>query len=220
MSTAWGARANGDPSDPDSPLVEIAPGDLDAVQTCTDRIFKQWVGVQDWTDIMSVIGECFDEIDDVLGQIRNGRSIADADGVQLELVGELVDRHRGSLVDDEDYRTAIRVDGASVFFQGSHPELLTIIRSIEPDARIVRYPAPPTFAILVSNVDQGRFGLIANLFDGIAPAGVQGLLAACEADNFGWSDYESGSTDYVGGFTTTTGADAYAWSLWTSVTGI
>lgn len=179
---AWGARENGDPTDPESPLVPILVGEWNAVQTATDRIFKQWERTVTWPATMQAIGELFADVEEVLSDVRLRRHRSTAEGVQLEEVGALVNRPRGSLSSDADYRLAILSDAWSQIASGTGPQVIEIVSALTDGAGLVREFFPAVFQIRVPNLDAVRFDLLSDIMRDVPGAGIGAILSTYDED--------------------------------------
>lgn len=190
---AWGARENGDPSDVDSPLVEIPPGSLEAVQSCTDRLWKQYESTVTWPDLMAIVGEAFGELDVTLSKVDLMRYRSTAEGAQLEEVGAIVGRARGSLSSDADYRLAILVDAATLFASGTLPEIIELAQALseglagQPEVEVAEF-YPATFRVRIPDLDADTFALLVDILGDVPPAAVGALLSTYDSSVAGgWS---------------------------------
>ena len=94
----WGQRE--DESDPESPLLEIRPGELDAVTTALRRLWYQLQNGIEWPRLMTFIGEQWAEQERALGSVDQARYLSTAEGTVMDEIGALVNRPRAGLSDD------------------------------------------------------------------------------------------------------------------------
>lgn len=108
-------------------------------------------------------------------------SVVTSVGVQLDLIGEMIDLDRGGLSDDL-YRLAIITEATTLFTSGTAPEILEMARVMFPDAPTIRYtPAyPAKFCVRIDELTADEFGLIVAIFEDVPAAGVAGCLISSD----------------------------------------
>lgn len=190
---SWGARVGGDPADLEQELLAIEPGEMDVVQSALDRRYKQLEvtpGDTDdpWGDLLSLIGEVFDEPEAVLQSVDVDRHRRTAQGLQLEQIGALVGRPRGSLTSDEDYRQAILVDASTLFSSGTLPEVLELAEALVGQAGEVVEMFPAAFRLRIPDLSAARAALLADILSDVPGAAISAQLSTYDSANTGgWS---------------------------------
>lgn len=162
-----------DLSDPDV----LAPvGLFDYYTSAQNRIWKQFEETTTWPDLMDIIAESFDEVEIQLAEINDHRAVSTAYGIQLDAIGALVGRSRGTL-DDDAYRRAIVVDANTLFSSGTPWQISELARSLYP-TRVVTltefYPA--AFSLQIVDLTLEEFDLLLDIMADTPPAGVGALL--------------------------------------------
>lgn len=179
--------------DVDGVLPEIPPGLLDTVDTATALLWKQFEGQPNWLDLLTVIGDAFEDVNAQQYDIHNYRYLTTAFGVALEEVGALVGLSRGSLSDDGQYQKAIRVEAATLFASGTRPEILELARALFPTVPPIRlidfYPG--SWDLRIRNLSQSDLDLLQVIFEDVPCSGVRGFVAT-------WVDGNAGGWDWDG----------------------
>ena len=203
-SVTWATRE--DETDPDSPLVEIRPGELDTEATALARLWYQFQGQTEWTRLLGLVGEVFGLAEHGLGSVSEARSLSTAEGDVLDAIGAIVNRSRSGLSDDL-YRLAIRAEAGSIFASGTIPEILELTRSLVGDAVRVRELFPATILIKCPDVADDVFLVLLEIVADVPAAGVGALLST-------WTDAD------VGGYASTTGTTTREAGRYGSTTGV
>jgi hypothetical protein len=179
----WTERESNEPG---AAFLPIEVGALDAVATALERIYKQFERGQHWRDLAELIGECFQDVEDLLHEVSVNRYRSTAVGVQLDDIGELVGQPRGSLTDDELYRVAILVEAAAMVSSGTLPEVIDVVRSIGTNYSVTElYPAGAR--IRIANLTAAGFALLRRVFLHSPPVGVRVVLSTyLESAVGGW----------------------------------
>jgi len=224
FGTLFWAQRDGDQDDPQAPLVEIRPGELDCTETARRRIWKQFEDAASWQRLMvEIVGPTYDELELAIGSVDLGRYLSTAEGLVLEEIGALVGRPRGALVDDDLYRLAIRADAATLFSSGTIPEVVEIASSLLGPLTEVRQYFPATVVIGAPDTPTAVFQVLLEILeDDLLVVGVAGFLETWDGDPDegvgGWgSTTDPGDTEITaaGAWSTTTGTDADAGlALW------
>jgi hypothetical protein len=201
----WGTRESNEAG---SPFVRIPAGQLDVIQTAFDRIYKQFEGRATWEDFTDVLGSLLQEIEDANAEVQRQKYIDTAVGVQLEKIGEAINRSRGSLTDDDLYRIAIVVDMATIQGANSLPQVLQLVQTILQDTVSVRvrdrYPA--TFEIVADDIPADIYSLLQDIMRDVPGAGIGLVLSSRSATaNGGWASVY-GPVDNGASFGSVTGA--------------
>jgi hypothetical protein len=161
----------------------IDTGDLDCVMTCTNRLYYQWQDQPNWNAVMQVIGESCQPIEDLLREVQDQHTLAGAEGVQLDYIGELVGLPRGQFSDDELYRLALTAKGASLTSSGTPDELVGIAQILLPNADVTlveAFPANIIFLIEEPDLDLTVAALVADLIGPVISAGVGSSFSAAD----------------------------------------
>lgn len=209
MTSLWGAEwgepwGEGTPwgsTDDDGSASLIEPGDLDTIDTARARIWHDLAQTTTWVTLAELFGAVFGDVELVLGQIDRERYVSTAVGVALDEIGALVDLPRGGFADDDDYRLAIKAECASLVTSATVPELIEVARALSPPSSSVRVVRSwPAMAIVsVTNLPDGRVGVLASIMQDMAPAGVLLFLETYPTDLVaGWAlvDGEAGAGSF------------------------
>jgi hypothetical protein len=209
-SVAWATRE--DETDPDSPLVEIRPGELDTEATALARLWYQFQGETEWTRLLGLVGEVFGLAEHGLGSVSEARSLSTAEGDVLDAIGAIVNRARSGLSDDL-YRLAIRAEAGSIFASGTIPEILELTRSLMGDGVRVRELWPATILIKCPDVAADVFMVLLEILADVPAAGVGALLSTwTDADVGGYASRTGPTTREAGRYGSTTGvSDSRSW---------
>lgn len=221
-SSAWGFEwgealwGSGTPWNNDQE--PVPPGELDHVQTATERLWKQLEGLPNFTAIMEVMGELLQEAEGVLAQVAAGRSVGTAVGLQLDEIGALIGLQRGAFTDDDLYRLAIIVDARTQISGTTAPEILEVARRIAPDGALVRLRQlfPSHWRLTITDLSEVVFAALLVIMADLPSAGKNGLLVTYDSDLVGgWDSTTGGTTPPLGSWGSTTGpTDAI--SLWSN----
>lgn len=198
----WATRE--DPIDPQSPLVEIRPGELDTETTALRRIWYQFQGRPEWQRIIGLLGELAGVLEHGLGSIDQARYVSTAEGDVLDEIGALVGRPRQGL-SDALYRLAIRAEAASTVSSGTINEIIELMQSlVGPDVRVREF-WPATILISAPDIATDVFLVLLEVIADMPAAGVAALLSTWDsAAVFGY-DSTTGGTGTVGAYDSTTG---------------
>lgn len=211
FGTLYWAQRDGSQDDPDAPLLEIRPGELDCTETARRRIFKQWEEAASWQRLMvEIIGPTFDELELALGSVDQARYLSTAEGQQLDEIGYMVGRPRGTLTDDDLYRLAIQADAATLFSSGTVPEVVSICRALLGDDMRVRQLYPATVLIRAPDVPPEVFVLLLDVLkDDLLVVGVAGILETWNSATVGaWDTSRPASLTSLGAWSTSRDASA------------
>lgn len=187
-STSWGARV--DDANPETELLEILPGDLEAVETATDRIPRQFELAESWVQMQTAIGAAFGDVDVVLGQLEPQRYAGSATGVWLDRCAEIVGLPRSGWSSDADYRLALIAEALSQVTAGIPDEIIDVAIRLAPEGSAVRYREiyPAAFLLTVPDLEPGRLTLIAAVMADMPPSGVGAFLETYDSTAVaGWS---------------------------------
>lgn len=202
----WGQRE--DERDPDSPLLEIRPGELDAATTAIRRLWYQLQNGIEWPRLMTFIGEQWAEQERALGSVDQARYLSTAEGVVLDEIGALVNRARAGLSDDL-YRLAIRAEAGSIFASGTIPEIVELTRSLLGDDLRVREHFPGLVVVSAPDVAVDVFLVLLQVLADVPAAGVAGILETWDSSATGVLESTTGGTSGTSGaYSSTTGYEA------------
>lgn len=205
---AWGTREVDETQIDDgaAPFLPIPAGQLDAVRSSVARLWKQYEGRPNWTDLAEIIGEAWRDADAQIGSIKSQIPVSSADGVQLDLIGELVNLPRYGL-DDDDYRKAIKVEVQTLISSGTAPQIIDAVATIAPNNAITYTEIYPAALIVdVDAITVEQLDLLLTLLCDMPQGGVAALLAASDrstARGFGYTSGVAygGSWSYTAGTT-------------------
>jgi hypothetical protein len=119
MTTPFGLLPNGTVPDP---KLEHAS---DHRERAIGVLLSQLRDKPRFTKLIEILIRPFQEIEDVIFQLYTMRRLDSAQGVQLDIIGRIVDEERGGLLDD-DYRAIIRIKVRVLFSRGTGPDLIKI----------------------------------------------------------------------------------------------
>jgi hypothetical protein len=202
----WAERV--DPSDRESPLLEIRPGELDAQTTAVRRIWYEFSNSTEWPRLMGVVAYMWQAQERGLGSVDQARYLSTAEGDVLDEIGALVNRPRYGLTDVQ-YRLAIRAEAGSIFSSGTIPEILELTRSLlGPDVRVLEY-WPATIAIEAPDMEVEVYQVLLAVLDDVPAAGVGALLVTWDSEATGGYESTTGGTvGPPGAYSSTTGYEA------------
>lgn len=207
----WGAREGDDPGDPNAALLVIRPGELDAVATANARVWKIFKQTITWPKLATLFGELWAVQVLALGSVDRARYVSTAEGVQLNLLGELINRPRDGL-DDQLYRLAIRAEAQSLIGSGTIPEIVEISRALLGDDMRVRELFPRLIIILAPDIPTDVWVVMLEILRSVPVVGVQAMMSTWEeGQTYGWgSSTDPGATEVeiAGAWSSSTGADA------------
>lgn len=183
----WGDATSWPNEDEDGAQLPIDIGDLHTIETALRSIYKQWEGRENWSLLGEVFGRIFHEVESITALIDQRRYIADATGHELELLGEMVGRPRGSLTDDDLFRLAIIVDASTLFSYGTRPQIRAIAKRLLGSSATYRDVFPAKFRIHAVDTPAAIYELLLDIMQDVPPAGVGALLSRSSSTrNGGW----------------------------------
>lgn len=203
----WGQREGDDQTDPQAALMEIRPGEWNAVDSARLRLFYQWAQAASWQLFMAEIGagQALQEL--ALGSVDQARYLSAAEGDVLTEIGALVNRPRQGLEDDDLYRLAIKAEAGSLFTSGTVPEILGLVVALMgPLVRVVEL-YPGMIMIQAPDVAADVFLVLLDVLADVPAAGVGALLVTWDSDLVGTYGSTTGATEApIGRYGSTTGA--------------
>lgn len=212
----WGDSTSWPNETEDGEQLPIDIGDLHTIETTLQRIYKQWEGRHTWADLGEIFGRIFHEVETITGRIDRERYVGDAIGVQLDMLGEMVGRPRGSLVDDDLYRLAIVVDASTLFAKGTRRDVRRIAKRLLGSSALYRDVFPAKFRLLATDIDPEIYELLLDIMQDVPPAGVGAILEArSSTENGGWGSIY-GPTVNPGHFGSIYGPTTNPRSLWST----
>ena len=105
--------------------------DFQHVKKGLGRLLSQFKGQPNFAAILSSYLVQVQELEDMFFGLLIGRRLDDAVGVQLDGIGDTIDLARGGLNDD-DYRTALRGQVATLKLNGKIEDILFVFNLLEP----------------------------------------------------------------------------------------
>lgn len=179
---------------------------IDFVDAIKKLLIQQFKNKPNFEAFLGAIGESMQEIENMLIDMWQARWLDNATGVQLDGIGSIVGIARNNL-DDEAYRTRIRVRVRLNLSNGTPDDILKIIRLLLSESNALTLKEYPPASILVKTFGAITDELaeeIALAIDAARSAGVQWSFlfsTAADADTFTFSDTSSpDSTDPDRGF--------------------
>ena len=168
----------------------IAAGDLDAVGTSIERIYKQSDTTHSWPDLAEAVSSTFDDLDDQQAQIEEITTLAGALDAQLAEYGYMVGLARNGL-GLEQYRAAIKIEVQTLTSSGTNPQINDAVRSLlgddRPFAMIEHYPAG--FVLVIPDMTAEDVALFVLIMHDMPAAGVKAILEPVDTASMGGWDY-------------------------------
>lgn len=124
--------------------------------------------------VLNVLNGQTQQIEDALYDLLTERTLANAVGAQLDVIGKIVGEPRGDSVDDAEYRVRIEARVAANNAQGTLDDIFSVFDVLLPsaDLSIVQY-FPAGFVLdLGESVDPDKVPLYKRFLTDIHPAGV------------------------------------------------
>lgn len=147
------------------------------------------IGNRDFRDFMCIHAEPFGQFTDVADEVADGFNLNTAIGIQLDMIGSVIDLPRSGFDDDDDYRTLLKVQATILMGQtdgdwtGSVNQILTMVRTFidhfAPTASPIVYTLSPPYAFSLSipSVLSGpEFGVLFRLLCKAVYAAVLGFI--------------------------------------------
>jgi hypothetical protein len=161
----------------------------DFVQT---RILAQMdpsVGNRDFRDFMCIVAEPFGKYVDVAKDVAGAFDLNTAVGVQLDMIGSVIDLPRSGITDDEFYRALLKMQATILMGQtdgnwtGSVNQILTMVRTfidfVSPTAMPIVYTLVPPYAFTLGIpivMTGAEFSILFRLICKAIYAGVLGYI--------------------------------------------
>lgn len=164
------------PFDTEAERLPIPPGSLLTNETLARGLYRQFTQNDNWDAVIDILGDRFGEVDKDIGEIETGRNIYNAVGQQLDEIGAMIDRPRGELVDDEDYRLALLVDWATLFTYASAPEIIALTSQFTEKPSSYRALYPAGFVVVIADLEASKYSLLVEIMNAVPPAGVGAAL--------------------------------------------
>lgn len=160
--------------------------------------------VADWRAMARAIGGRFQSLEDLVWDALGQRSIDNAEGAQLDRIGRLLNRPRGSLSNDDAYRVALRAELLVIRSAGTIEQLYGIFLLIEPTAHVAiseHFPAKFQFDWFSPSLTSDQATQYAQLAKRARGAGIGGTFyyyTVDVADVFRFSSITLFSDDIFG----------------------
>jgi len=175
------------------------------------RFIEQWRDKPDLVAWLKTYLDQMQDIEDALFEILLERNLDDAVGVQLTILGDLVQQPRTTSV-DEDFRTAIRARILINLSSGTPEDLIQLLRLLLPASEAFEFRDEPPAQLRMTIVDPtaANVDLLVSLLDEADLGGVRTLLQwnktlTTSADKFTLGDTVTGAVT-GGSLGSTTGA--------------
>lgn len=179
----------------------------DFVQT---RILSQMdatVGNRDFRDFMCIVTEPFGEFVDVAQDVGTAFDLDTAIGIQLDMIGNVIDLPRSGVTDDEFYRTLLRIQTTILQGQtdgdwtGSVNQILGMVRTFIDffgGGSPIVYTAVPPYAFqldIPATLTGPEFGVLFRLICKALYAGVLGFIVLVEPGDNLWASAHGPATN-------------------------
>lgn len=184
-----------DPATGDLILPDGIPvGDLDCTRTAINRIWKQFESQPNWLSLFTLYGGLGDQLEARMKSIDESRYVSTAEGVQLDLIGEMVRRPRNGL-DDDDYRLAIIAETVSLFSSGTIPDILAVIEALLGEGAGVVFTEkfPASWVLCIPSLTPDFFNLLLEILADQPAAGVAATLCSFDPLKVGGRRSSAGS---------------------------
>lgn len=150
------------------------------VQAVRDRLAQYLRGQQNVVSFLSCFTASVADIQTAFDQLGSARSLADSEGAQLDVIGDIVGQPREGRTDAL-YRLAIQARIKLNKSSGTVEDLYTIIGLLLTTGSMELIDFPPAgFVLRVTGeaFDEDTFALVARVFHQARAAGVNGQLQA------------------------------------------
>lgn len=124
----------------------------DHVERAKARMLEQYRDKVNFEAWVSIYAARIQQLEDVLFQLLEERSLSTAVGVQLDVLGRILNLNRGGY-GDEDYRTHLRARALLLRSSGTINQVLGVLAMVLPSASLeLREAYPASFAVRVGDV--------------------------------------------------------------------
>lgn len=176
---------------------------LDHVDRAVGRLLAQFREKPKLEGLVRALVSEAQTLEGVMQSLSRVRSIDDAEGVQLDLIGRIVGREREGML-DADYRLWLKAQIALSLSSGTPDEILTIFRLLFPDSDVEleeQYPA--AFVMRVGGAFPGSVPQVMKLLLSAKPVAVRVLMESSDVPDdaaFTLSDDDTSMDDDDRGF--------------------
>lgn len=162
----------------------------DHVDRAKRRLLMQYKDKPLLEGLLSALVEQLQEIEDVMFDLKDGRSIYNATGLQLDHWGDVVGRSRQGISDDDIYRTILFIKIAENTSEGTPEDVIDIFGSMLQATRVEyseMYPASFIMTAIGADSITGNTSDVIRAVNAAKPAGVESqYLAAGPDESFGF----------------------------------
>jgi len=177
-------------------------GDSEICAFVQTRILSQMdstVGNRNFRDFMCIVAQPFGDFDDVAEDVADAFNLDTAVGVQLDVIGAVIDLPRSGFTDDEFYRKLLKMQATILMGQtdgdwtGSVNQILSMVRTfIGAGGGPILYTALPPYSFqldIPASLTGPEFAVLFRLLCRAIYAGVLGFFVIVPpGDNlWGWS---------------------------------
>lgn len=174
-----------------------------------DDLLQQFKGLPNIQAIVDAASAQVQDLEEALWELLINRWLPTAEGVQLDTIGRIIDRGRGTLADDV-YRGVLRGKIAANLSSGTYPEVLRVVElCVDFDTTAIaitvtpEHPAAAVLSILADSLTADLGPHVADLITLAAANGVRLLFQYYETDPpFAFDG--AGSAKFDGGYHFTT----------------
>lgn len=160
-------------------------------------------GARNFRDFMCIHAEPFGEFIDVAQQVGEAFNLDTAVGVQLDVIGRVIDLPRSGFTDDEFYRKLLKIQATILQGQtegdwtGSVNQILSMVRTFigESTPGTVTYTLVPPYSFELGipvTLTAAEFGVLFRLICKAIYAGVLGFLVLTPAGDNLWDSQPGG----------------------------
>ena len=164
----------------------LAPYIPDHIAIALSQLLQQYKGKERIEGVLSAIVRQVQDLEDGIFPLNAGRQLANAEGAQLDGVGQIVGLERNGM-DDDTYRVFLIGTIAKNFSDGTLPVVLTILQLLlEAGVLLVfeTFPAEIQVEFAGSTRDSSLYSDIATLTQQALGAGIKlGSMSVFDEDN-------------------------------------
>ena len=185
----------------------LPPNCVDHIAVGLAKVWKQFEGRPNLKSVLQVALIGAQQVEIAICDVRDFTSIGTAFGATLDAIGELINRKRNGLSDD-DYRAAITVDLRTLFASGTAPDLLELLVILVGPGRTITFvdAFPAAFCIIIEDLTDAEALLFGDIFSDVPAAGVAGCLIQIDPDAVHTFSSTHGAVPLVGYYGSTHGA--------------
>lgn len=172
---------------PHEPPQPIGPGELDCDTTVRNRIYWQWRPGPNWQKLAGILAAACAQLGEEQLEVSEYRYLETGFGGILDELGALVGLDRSGL-DEELYRRAIPVRGASLLSDAGIDAVMAPAKAMLGAGNVTYYPTyPAAFCWIVTiALSPQLLDLLLVLLPPLVGAGISGKLLLSPPESPGW----------------------------------